>query len=102
MRQWKRAKAKEERVFLYFREHKNKFFTPEHVGKQVGIGRRHVRLIVGYLEAIGKLEGVDTVSSYRWGRPKRMYRACRSTDDSLAQLEIFQKAAKDAGIVVGH
>lgn len=101
MRRWKRGKGAEERVFLYFRDHANKFFTPEHVAAQVGVGRRRGREIVASLERIGKLEGVDTISTKMWGRPRRMYRAIRTTEDSLRQLEAFTTALKSSGLAVG-
>ena len=87
MRKWKREPDPQTRVFLYFQEHPNKFFTPEHVASQIGVGRRKVRGLIEYLEAIGKLEGVDTISTKFWGRPRRMFRAIRS-GNTLGQGEL--------------
>ncbi len=90
MRSWKKAAAPADAVFLYFRAHPTTFFTPEHVAHQVGAGRRQTRRIVQILEKLQKLEGVDVVTALRWGRPKRYFRAMRTGDDSLDQLETFQ------------
>lgn len=92
MRSWKKAAAPADAVFLYFRAHPTTFFTPEHVAHQVGVGRRQTRRIVQILENLQKLEGVDVVTALRWGRPKRYFRAMRTADDSLDQLEVFQDA----------
>lgn len=97
MRKWKKADDPQSRIFLYFQEHPFKFFTPEHVASQVRVSRRKTRELIGFLEAIGKLESVDTVSTRFWGRPRKMYRAIRGSGDALAQLEIFNRAAREAG-----
>lgn len=98
MRSWKRATNDPERVWLYFREHADKFLTEDHVAAQVKIGRRRCRRIVSWLVAEAKLEAVDTVSSFRWGRPKRMFRAVRTSDDAVRQLEVFRDALASAGL----
>lgn len=95
MRSWRGADHPTERVYLYFRAHPHNFFTPEHVAAQIKIARRLARKIISDLEQMGKLEGVNTVSSYRWGRPRKMWRSMRgqaTAMDSLAQLEAFRKA----------
>lgn len=89
MRSWKKAEAPPERVYLYFRAHPAIYFTEDHVAGQVGVGRRRCRRIIANLVLWGKLEAVDTVSSPAWGRPKRMYRSVRATDDELRQREAF-------------
>lgn len=96
MRRWKGEKDPAERVFMYFREHADKFLTEDHVAAQVGIGKRRTRKIVHELAAAAKLEAVETVSSSRWGRPKMMFRACRhmGLDDQLRQLEVFRDRVK--------
>ena len=86
-----------ERVYLYFRDHPDKFFTEDHVAAQIRMGRRRCREIVRWLVAEAKLEAVDTVSSWAWGRPKKMFRATHSNHDSLRQLEIFRDALAAAG-----
>ena len=88
MRTWRTAESDTERVFLYFREHPNKFLTEDHVAAQVKLGRRRTRKIVAWLVLESKLEAVDTVSSWRWGRPKKMFRSIRGTDDSVFQREL--------------
>lgn len=98
MRSWKKAGNDPERVFLYFREHPEKFFTEDHVAAQIKIGRRRCRKIVAWLVLEAKLEAVDTVSSWRWGRPKRMFRAIRTNEDSIAQLEVFRDSLAAAGL----
>lgn len=90
MRTWRTADNDPERVFLYFRAHPDKFLTPEHVAAQVKLGKRRTRRIVAFLLREAKLEAVDTVSSKGWGRPKKMFRAVRSNEDALAQLEVFR------------
>jgi predicted ArsR family transcriptional regulator len=95
VRAWKKAESRGERVFLYFRGHPAKLFTIEHVASQVKIGRRQTRLIVKHLVEFGKLEGIETVSSKKWGRPRVMYRSIRAAADSIKQLEIFDKFLKD-------
>ena len=97
MRSWKSASSDPERVFLYFREHPDKFLSEDHVAAQIKLGRRRTRKIVAWLVAEAKLEAVDTVSSFRWGRPKKMFRAIRSTDDSVFQLEVFRDKIAGAG-----
>ena len=82
---------------MYFREHPDKFLTEDHVAAQIKLGRRRTRRIVAWLVREAKLEAVDTVSSFRWGRPKKMFRAVRTTEDSIAQLEIFRNAVAAAG-----
>lgn len=90
MRTWRTASSDAERVFLYFREHPEKFLTEDHVAAQVKLGRRRTRRIVAWLVREAKLEAVDTVSSFRWGRPKKMFRAIRGSDDSVFQLELVR------------
>ena len=97
MRAWKNAQTGAERVFLYFRAHPDKFFTEDHVAAQINVGRRRARKIVRFLVDEAKLESIETVSSERWGRPKKMFRAIRTTEDSLAQLEVFRDALAAAG-----
>lgn len=87
MRAWKRIQKPEERIFLYFRDHADKFLTEDHVAAQVGIGKRRARKIVHELAQAGKLEAVETVSSARWGRPKIMFRAIRTSWDNVDQVE---------------
>ena len=91
MRAWKSAVTDPEKIFLYFQEHADKFFTEDHVAAQVRVGRRRTRKIVAWLVAEAKLEAVDTVSSFRWGRPKKMFRANRA-EDSIRQVELFRDA----------
>ncbi len=90
MRSWRSASSDAERVFLYFRGHADKFLTEDHVAAQIKLGRRRTRRIVAWLVREAKLEAVDTVSSRRWGRPKKMFRAIRSSDDSVFQLELVR------------
>ncbi len=99
MTSWVIAGSDVERVFLYFREHPDKFLTEDHVAAQIKIGRRRCRRIVAWLVLEAKLETIDTVSSYRWGRPKKMFRAIRSSPDNVLQLEVFRNkiAAGDFG-----
>ena len=97
MRRWKSAKLPIEKVYLYFAEHPDKFFTPEHVAAQTGLGTRRVRRLVRFLEAEAKLEGVDTIAALRWGRPRRFYRCVRTVADSLHQLEVFRDSLAAAG-----
>jgi predicted ArsR family transcriptional regulator len=99
VRSWRTAENDPERVFLYFRAHPDKFLTPEHVAAQVKIGKRRARRIVTFLVREAKLEAVDTVSSKGWGRPKKMFRAVRTNDDTLAQLEVFRKVADTVDFV---
>ena len=96
MRAWKSAVTDPEKIFLYFRDHADKFFTEDHVAAQVRVGRRRTRKIVAWLVAEAKLEAVDTVSSFRWGRPKKMFRANRA-EDSIRQVELFRDAIAAAG-----
>jgi hypothetical protein len=98
VRSWKTAASAPERVFLYFRAHPDKLMTPEHVAAQVKLGRRKTRRIVDWLVREAKLEEIDTVSSFGWGRPKKMFRPVRTNDDSLAQLEVFRDALASAGL----
>lgn len=88
MRSWRTAPSDAERVFLYFRGHPDKFLTEDHVAAQIKLGRRRTRRIVAWLVREAKLEAVDTVSSYGWGRPKKMFRAIRTSNDSVFQLEL--------------
>ena len=97
MRRWKKADSDPERVFLYFREHPDKFLTAEHVAAQIKIGRRRCRRIVAWLVLEAKLEAVDTVSSRLWGRPKKMFRAVRTNEDSIRQLEVFRDSLARSG-----
>lgn len=101
MRAWKLAETPNERIFLYFREHADKFFAPEHIAAQVGVSERVGRQIIGRLEIAGKIESVDTVASENWGRPRRMYRATRTSRDSLRQLEAFPTIRRRRGKAVG-
>ena len=89
MRRWKAIQDPSVRIFTYFREHPDKFFTEDHVAAQVGIGKRRARRLVHELAAAGKLEAVETVSSARWGRPKLMFRAIRSSWDCVTQVEVL-------------
>ncbi len=90
MRKWKGIHDPPLKIWTYFREHPDKFFTEDHVAAQVGIGRRRTRKIVGELVDRGKLEAVETVSSPRWGRPKLMFRSLRGTAwDCLNQAELI-------------
>jgi len=43
VRAWKGAETDPEKVFLYFREHADKFFTEDHVAAQIKVGRRRTR-----------------------------------------------------------
>ena len=97
MRAWKGAVRDVDKVFLYFRDHTEKLFTEDHVAAQVKVGRRRTRKIVAWLVIEDKLETIDTVSSLSWGRPKKMFRSIRSTDDDLDQLEIFRDKIAAAG-----
>ncbi len=97
MRSWRTAATDPERVFLYFREHPNKFLTEDHVAANIKLGRRRTRKIVAWLVREAKLEVVDTVSSFHWGRPKKMFRAIRSSNDSIFQLELVRNTVADAG-----
>lgn len=98
MRAWKGARNDTEKVFLYFHAHTDTFFTEDHVAAQVKIGRRRCRRIVAWLAAEAKVETVETVSAFRWGRPKKMFRAIRSNEDNLRQLEVFRDALASAGL----
>ena len=90
MRKWKGIHDPPLKVWTYFREHPDHFFTAEHVGAQVGFGRRRTRKIVNELVERGKLEAVETVSSMKWGQPRRMFRSLRGTAwDCLAQAELI-------------
>lgn len=89
MRAWKREPDPLARIFKYFREHPDKFLTEDHVAAQVGLGKRRTRKLVHELAQAGKLEGVETVSSRAWGRPKMMFRATRSSWDHIRQSEIL-------------
>ena len=97
MRRWKGAPNAPEKIYLYFREHADVFFTEDHVAAQVNVGRRRTRKIVAWLVTEAKLEVVDTVSSFRWGRPKKMFRAIRTSEDSIRQLEVFRDKVAAAG-----
>ena len=96
MRAWKSAVTDPEKIFIYFQEHADKFLTEDHVAAQVRVGRRRTRRIVAWLVAEAKLEAVDTVSSFAWGRPKKMFRANRE-EDSILQVELFRDAIAAAG-----
>ena len=98
MRSWKSATTDGEKVWLYFHEHADKFFTENHVAAQIKIGRRRCRKIVAWLVVEAKLESIDTISSLGWGRPKKMFRSVRSNDDALRQLEIFRDSLAAAGL----
>ncbi len=97
MRKWKGIHDPALKIWTYFREHPDKFFTEDHVAAQVKIGRRRTRRIIAWLVAEAKLETIETVSSFRWGRPKKMFRAVRTNDDVLAQVELFRDAIAAAG-----
>ena len=97
MRTWKSASTDAEKVWLYFRDHPNKFFTEDHVAAQLKIGRRRCRRIVGWLADEAKLEPIDTISSSSWGRPKKMFRSVRTNADSFRQLEVFRDSLASAG-----
>ncbi len=96
MRSWRNAASDPERVFLYFREHPSQFLTEDHVAAQIKLGRRRTRRIVAWLVIEAKLESIETVSSFAWGRPKKMFRANRA-DDTLFQVELFRDAIAAAG-----
>lgn len=98
MRSWKSGETPLERVYLYFRAHPDLYFTEDHVAAQVGVGRRRCRRLVDALLEVGKLEAVNTVSATHWGRPKRMFRSIRSTQDALEQLEAFRTAMRRSGL----
>ena len=97
MRAWKGAARDVDKVFLYFRAHVDKFFTEEHVAAQIKVGQRRTRKIIVWLVLEDKLEEINTVSSRRWGRPKKMFRAIRTNNDNLAQLEVFRDKVAAAG-----
>lgn len=98
MRKWKSESDPQTRVFLYFQEHPNKFFNARHVASQVRVGRRKVQDIIDFLEGLGKLEGVHSVTSKFWGRPQTLYRCVRGgpIHDSIRQAEAF----KANGVVI--
>ncbi len=91
MKAWKSVQDPDERVFMYFREHSDKFLTEDHVAAQVGLGKRRTRKIVHELARLGKILAVETVSSSSWGRPKMMFCAHRHIGlaDQIRQAEIF-------------
>lgn len=89
MRAWKKASDPDEKIWLYFRDHADKFFNEDHVAAQVGIGRRQTRRRIHALAEAGKLEAVETVSSARWGRPKMMFRSIRGSWDHIRQAELL-------------
>lgn len=89
MRAWKKTQVPAERVFLYFHGHPSKLFTTEHVAAQVKVGRVLTRWITWRLVDDGKLEGLETVSAEKWGRPRVMFRAIRAGGDSILQAELF-------------
>ena len=89
MRKWKGIHDPALKIWTYFREHPDKFFTDAHVAAQVGIGRHRTRRLINELVERGKLEAVDTVSSLKWGEPRKMFRSLRGTAwDCLAQAEL--------------
>lgn len=90
MRAWKSAELPIERVYLYLADHQHKFFTTQHVASQIGMRHRECRRLVKHLVAEAKIEGVETVSSLKWGRPRVMYRSVRSVKETLRQLEVFR------------
>ncbi len=92
MRSWKTADTLAQRVFLYFRAHPEIYFTVEHVRGQVRRKKNDVRRVIKSLCALGKLDRIETMSAKEWGRPRYMYRAIRTADDSIDQLEVFQDA----------
>ena len=96
MRAWKSAATDPEKIFIYFREHADKFFTEDHVAAQVHVGRRRTRRIVAWLVIEAKLESIETVSSLAWGRPKKMFHAT-SKNNTLNQVELFRDAIAAAG-----
>jgi len=97
VRSWKGASTDAEKVYLYFGDHADKFFTEDHVAAQIHVGRRRTRRLVAWLVAEAKLEAIETVSSFAWGRPKKMFRAVRNNGDVLAQLEVFRDSVAAAG-----
>lgn len=88
MRRWRSIGDPDLRIWTYFREHPDKFFTEDHVAAQVGIGKRQTRRRIHELANRGKLEAVETVSSALWGRPKLMFRSVRGSWDCITQEEI--------------
>jgi len=96
VRRWKGAKLPVERVYLYLAEHRHKFFTTQHIAAQVGVPHRQTRRLVKYLVAENKIEGIETVSSLKWGRPRTMYRSVRTVKETLRQLEVFRDAVAAA------
>ena len=97
MRAWKGAQNDTEKIFLYFHAHTDVFFTEDHIAAQTRIGRRRCRRIVAWLADEAKIQSVETVSSFAWGRPKKMFRAIRSNEDNLRQLEVFRNSFAAAG-----
>ncbi len=90
MRKWKGIHDPALKVWTYFREHPDKFFTDGHVAAQVGFGRQRTRMLINKLVERGKLEAVETVSSLKWGQPRLMFRSLRGTAwDCLAQDELI-------------
>jgi len=89
VRRWKSIEDPDRRIWTYFREHPDKFFTEDHVAAQVGIGKRQTRRRIHDLAELGKIEAVETVSSRRWGRPKLMFRSIRGSWDCLNQEELL-------------
>jgi response regulator of citrate/malate metabolism len=90
VRKWKGIVDPPLKVWTYFREHPDHFFTAEHVASQVGFGRRRTRKIINELVERGKLETVETMSRMNWGGTKRMFRSLRGTAwDCLAQAELI-------------
>lgn len=92
MRSWKNAETLVQRVFLYFRAHPETYFTVEHVVSQVKHTKNDVRRVIKRLCTLGKLDRIETMSAKKWGRSRWMYRAIRTADDSVDQLEVFQDA----------
>lgn len=99
MRSWKKATDPRARVFLYFRAHRELYFSAEHIAAQIGIGCKLCRHLLLELLADGKLHAAEVVEAKKWGRPRTYYRAIRTSEDSLQQLEVFKKAADRAGFL---
>ena len=78
-------------MFLYFRAHPEIWFTPDHVAHQCAIGRKRARRIILVLEELQKLTSIEYMAAHKWGRPRKLYKATRLTEDALDQLEIFQE-----------
>ncbi len=98
MRSWKKAETTGQAVFLYFRAHPETYFAPEHVAAQVMIGLTRARKIIRALERLQKLQEIDVQIADSWGRPRQLYCAVRTSEDSLQQFEAFQETFDQAGL----